>query len=340
MNSQAAEATPKPRRHWALLGYAVGGSLLGLLLLVWIWHQQGAQLRGQDLAAILPILPWVALWYVLPIAAAGWSWRYLLPRRPHVPLKDAILFTWIGLGVNWLLPVAMIGGEMVKMRLGLRLGLRATPLVASLVGDKTLQVASQGLYTLLGLALLVTLSDSSDGIWESFAGLTLFAAAIYLFYWLQNAGLFSGLAAKLARFSKNEQTLNLRAVRLDACVRGMYRRRRRWWLAASARMLFRLLMAGEIWIVMHWQGIDLSLAQILVLESLAQGARAAAFMIPAGIGAQEAGLLAVGAHLGLPVEALVLLAVVKRLRELLVGGVALLSWQAMEGHWWLRRRRG
>jgi len=50
-------------------------------------------------------------------------------------------------------------------------------------------------------------------------------------------------------------------------------------------------------------------------------------------------LIAVGMILGVPTEMLLLLAVVKRLRELAVGGLALLCWQWHEGHHlWLQRR--
>ena len=48
--------------------------------------------------------------------------------------------------------------------------------------------------------------------------------------------------------------------------------------------------------------------------------------MPAGIGAQELALLGLGRALGLDAGALVTLALVKRLRELVTGGLGLAAW--------------
>lgn len=337
MKTTTAPAVPSGRR-WVALLYAFIGFGLGFALLIWLWHRFDASLDGQDVVALLPILPWVSLWYLVPIAAGNWSWCLLFPRNQRPALLPSFVMTWIGMGVNWLLPVAMVGGEVVKLRLGVKSGWRAYSLIASLVGDKTLQVATQGMFTMLGLSSLVILSGKADGWQKAVIGAVLFIGAVFLIYRLQTAGLFSGMAAKLAKFSKQEQLLSLRAARLDAGLRAMYKRQGLWWSAALWRMFFRFLMAVEVLIVMYWQGVEVGLLHALALESLSQGARAAAFIIPAGVGAQEAGLLAVGVFLGLPTEALLVLAVVKRLRELTVGGISLLIWQWQEGHWWWQGR--
>lgn len=325
-------------KRWGVVLYALIGMAVGLGLLYWLWQKAGATLEGHDIVAILPVLPWVLLWYFVPMFAGNMSWLCLFPKAKQPPVVASYVMTWIGMGVNWLLPVAMVGGEVVKLRLAMRRAWHPYALIASLVGDKTLQVATQGLFTMIGLSCLVILSGRADGWWQALLGAVVFIAAVFIFYKLQTAGIFSGLAAKLARFSKQESLMNLRAARVDAALRLMYRRPARWWQAAAWRMGFRFLWAVEVVIVLQWQGVEAGILHALALESLSQGARAAAFIIPAGIGAQEAGLMAVGLFLGLPAEALLLLAVVKRLRELIIGGVSLLIWQWQEGHWWWQRR--
>ncbi|GAB4183221.1 MAG: lysylphosphatidylglycerol synthase domain-containing protein [Wenzhouxiangellaceae bacterium] len=326
------------RRRLGLGIYALVGGLIGLALLYWLWWRLGHSISLIQLKQIAPLMLWLTPGYVLPIAAAALSWRLLFPQQKAPGLFAAIQLTWIGLGINWLLPVAMVGGELVKFRLATARGWKQHTVIASLVGDKTLQVGSQVAFTLLGVALLVLMSGWLSGLGAVLAMAVLFSAVIYAFCRLQHSGLFSGLAARLSRFSSNQAKVRLHGAKIDVAIRSMYRRQYRWWLAAAWRMAFRLLMVGEIWLVMAWHHWDVLWWQMIVMESMAQGARAAAFFIPAGIGAQESGLIAVGLLLGIPAEQLLLLAVVKRARELTVGGIGLLGWQWAEGNRWWRRQ--
>ena len=325
------------QRRWAGV-YAILGIAVGIGLLLWLISRYGQDLDAAAVWASMPVVAIVVPWFLVPLWAATESWRCLFSEEARPARRPSFVLTWIGLGVNWLLPVAMIGGELVKARLALHKGWSSHVLLASLVGDKTIQVATQMLYTLTGIVLLVWLTGRSDGLWQSMALLSLFSAAVYAFYRLQKAGLFGGLAAKLSKLIGERDHIHIGAARLDQAMGELYQRRRSWWWGVAFRMLFRLTMAVEVIWVMWWLDVPITPFHAVALESLAQGARAAAFFIPAGLGAQEGGLVAVGLLLGLPAEALLTLALVKRLRELIVGGLGLLLWQAYEGRrWWQRR---
>lgn len=325
------------RRRIGFVLYAVFGTALGVALLWWLLTRFGA-LAWRQLDQAWPTVPLAVAAFLLPLTAATISWRRLFPRRRRPPRLLAAHLTWVGLGVNWLLPVAMIGGELVKLRLARRHGLHGPAVVASLVGDKTLQVSTQLFFTVVGLVLLGLLSGHLAMGWQGVAGLAVFALALAGFYRAQQGGLFSGLAGKLGGAGGRGENTAYRAARLDVAVRRMHRRRSAWWTAAAWRMAFRLLLAVEVWLAFWWLGRPIGVIDAIALESLAQGARAAAFFIPAGVGAQEGGLVAAGLLLGLPGDVLLLVALVKRARELLVGGGALLAWQAEEAHGLLRRR--
>ena len=58
-------------------------------------------------------------------------------------------------GVNNLLPVAQIGGPVVAARLLQRRGMALPEAIAATIADLTLEVITQILFTLLGLALLL-----------------------------------------------------------------------------------------------------------------------------------------------------------------------------------------
>jgi len=323
--------------------WAAATTLVGLALLVWVLQRTGARLDLDALRSSWPLPVVAALWFVIPLAAASQSWRLLFPGHGRPPPGAALRLTWIGLGVNWLLPVATIGGEVVKYRLGRQAGWRGERLAASLVADKTLQVSTQILYLLIGAALLLGMTGKLNWQLGGLLWLTGFAGSVALFYRMQNAGMFSGLLNAFARAGGDADARRAGSRRIDAAIRRVYRRRGALLRAIAWRMAFRILVAGEIALViigLAWMtgtalpapvaSVGGLLGASIVLESLTQGARAMAFFIPAGLGAQEGALIGAGLLLGLPAETLLLVALVKRARELTVGGAGLAAWQLSE----------
>ncbi|WP_431268079.1 hypothetical protein [Dankookia sp. P2] len=73
--------------------------------------------------------------------------------------------------------------------------------------------------------------------------------------------------------------------------------------------------AIEVWVILWVLGVPLGLAAALAIESLGMAARSLGFALPAGLGAQEAGLAAVAVALGVPFEGAVAMAMLKRMRE-------------------------
>jgi hypothetical protein len=92
-----------------------------------------------------------------------------------------------------------------------------------------------------------------------------------------------------------------------------------------------LLGAGEIWLTFYALGTPTGLEQCLILESLGTAARSAGFFVPGALGIQEVALVLVGGLVGISLPSAMLLAIVKRLRDVLLGVPALLLWQWLEG---------
>src|SRR5262249_47407402 len=68
----------------------------------------------------------------------------------------------------------------------------------------------------------------------------------------------------------------------------------------------------------------------ILIEGLSGALRTAAFLLPAGLGVQEGALLVLCGWIGVPPAQALALALVKRARELAVGGAGLLVWLALE----------
>jgi hypothetical protein len=88
--------------------------------------------------------------------------------------------------------------------------------------------------------------------------------------------------------------------------------------------------AAEVWLALRLLGRPVGVVPALIIESVVLFVRNLAFAIPAGLGAQEAGIVLIGAALGLDPEAAIGLALAKRMREVLFGLPALLGWHLWE----------
>ncbi|MGA8259914.1 MAG: lysylphosphatidylglycerol synthase domain-containing protein [Arenicellales bacterium] len=317
------------RRLW-LAGYFLAGSAAGACLIYTLARDFGSMASIDTIIRAAPVAVVTVFYFLVPLGAATQSWRLLFPQAEVPGFRSSARLTWIGLSVNWLLPVALVGGELVRFRLALRQVSRVENLVASLVGDKTIQVATQALYALLGLSVLAWAGKHVSGSAGDAAGFVLFCAVVYLFYRFQRTGMFSGLARRLGAFVRRREPIQIKAGLVDAAIDGMYQRGARWWGAVAWRLCFRVLLAAEVALVLWWLGNSLVVLHILALESIAQASRVAAMLIPAALGAQETAIMAAGLILGYPAESLIAVAVVKRVRELVVGGAGLVIWQTHE----------
>jgi putative membrane protein len=309
-----------------LIGLSAGFATLTALV---AW--QGLDTLAQTLAVAGFAVLWLPVYFAAALALATASWCWLFPRGTSPRAGDAVYVTWVGLAVNWLLPVAQLGGEVVRVRLAARRGTDLVEATASVIGDKTLQVASQVVFTLVGAGVLWR--ADSGLVLVAVSGAALFALATLGFYRAQRAGLFETLRRLLARVlgAASQAQVTEAAVGADHAVHAMYGRRGRLIASAFARAAFRLVLVGETWLALHLLGRPVSLLDAFVLESLGQAVRAAAFLVPAGIGAQEGGFLLLGLALGLPAEVGLSLSLVKRVRELGVGLPGLVAWQIEEG---------
>lgn len=111
------------------------------------------------------------------------------------------------------------------------------------------------------------------------------------------------------------------------------------WTSVTGHMLFRLGLTVEVWLALRFLGHPVDFGDALVLEGVNQALRAATFMIPGALGAQETGFVVLGSVLGVPTPVALSVSLCKRARELLVGLPALLAWQVGEGFGSLSRER-
>lgn len=293
-----------------------------------------------DMSAVLALLAtagwgilWVVLWHAVPLLADTLSWWQLFPKdtRPH--WIGLYWKRWVGESVNNLLPTAAVGGDIVRARLAILRGAEAPTAAATVVVDLTTGIFTQALFTLMGLGLLVWVTDSQGMAGPILLG-TLIALVLFAgFYGVQRIGFFKLLQSVLGKAIGGEtwKALAVNGQAFDHAIGRMYRRHRDVGLSCFWTWTAWILGAGEMWLGLRFLGFPISWTEALVLESLAQAVRGAMFLVPGAVGVQEAGFIGLGALLGIPQETSLALALLKRVRELTLGIPGLIRWQLLEG---------
>lgn len=296
----------------ALLTVAVGLGAAGTLFVV------------NDPAEILHLLAGAG-WGVLAVLAfrlpqllfSALAWAPLLDGpRPRWPFL--LLLRWIRDAVNALLPVAQLGGDVVRARLLPGSG-------AGVVVDLATEMVAQAAFALLGLALL----PSSHPL---FPWLALAVAACAVM------GLGFMAAQRFGLFRLAERLLPQSGAGLDAGLRRRYRDPPA--LLASIALHLASWLAGtlEAWAALHVLGVQAGLAEALAIESLSQVARSLGFLIPGAIGVQEGGLVLVCGLFGIPPQQALAFALLRRIRDLAFGLPGLVAWRWLAtGAAWLPR---
>jgi putative membrane protein len=287
------------------------------------------------------LLP-ITLFHFVPLFFSALSWRELLPRSSRPDVVSITWIRWIRESINALLPVAGVGGDIAGARLAHRRGVPGAQAAASMVVDTTVGVASQLVFVLTGVTLLVIRSTEHGALrvaWVVLIGIGVFFVAVAAFMLFQHRSMFV-MFAKLARGLLPEKWLSSfagSASAIDDAVVATYRNGFAFLRASLLRFIGWAAGTGEIWLVMQFLGQPLSVIDAFILESLSSGVRAAAFMVPGALGALEGSFVLFGALFGLPAETALTVSLSKRVRELILGLPGLLVWQWIEGHSLLRR---
>jgi putative membrane protein len=321
---------------------------IGLVIFIAVLASQGLS----TVLATLALAGWglvlVALFHLVPLVLDAAAIRVLFVAEAAAadaatadtaaPMREAILARWVGESANSLMPGGQIGGPVLMAR---HLSLRGMPLpdaVATITVSTTLQTFAQIGFALCGVSLLgahATHVSESTLRNSSLIASAFLALQIGGFYLLQRRGFFSKLLRAAARFvgKRDWSDWMSHAQAIDAAVEVTYRR------SAAVAASFGLSLIGwlvgtvEVYWILQLLGSPVSWSDALMLESVGQAIRGAAFAIPGALGVQEGGYLLLGSLVGLQAETGLALSLAKRARELLLGlpGLLYLHWAERGG---------
>jgi putative membrane protein len=297
----------------------------GVLLFIGVLASQGLP----AVLATLALAGWglllVALFHLLPLVLDGAAIRVLFAgSATHAALRDALLARWVGESANSLMPAGQLGGPVLMARHLAQRGMRMQDAVAAITVSTTVQTFAQILFLLAGVALLGAHASHipQDALRTSALLVSgLLALQVGGFYLLQRRGFFGKLMRAANRFSgKRDWSKWLsQAEAMDLAVQLTYGRNG---LVAASFVLSLVgwfVGTGEVYLITQLLAHPVSWTDALLLESLGQAIRGAAFAIPGALGVQEGGYLLLAPLAGLPPDVALALSLAKRARELLLG---------------------
>jgi putative membrane protein len=334
---------PPPEGYVIRTSIQVAG-LFGLALFIFFIVDSGAE----DVGRVMLVLGWrlapITLFHIIPLSFSVFSWRALIVAASRPRVATVFWVRWIRESINSLLPVAGVGGDFAGVRLLAQQGVPGVDAAASVVVDATDGVATQLVFVLVGVALLVGRSGGQgvhDAAYGLLVGLAVFVALIAGFLRAQHRNLFATILRFAHRLAPGQGLGDLAggaAAKVDEAIVATYRRRGSLVNASLIRLAGWAAGAGEVWLVLHVLGRPFGLVDSFVLESLSSGVIAAAFLAPGALGAQEGAFVLFGHLFGLPADVALAISLSKRVREIALGVPGLILWQWIEGRRFIGRR--
>ncbi len=286
-------------------------------------------------------LLWLIPFHALPLLLDANGWRVLL--RAKLARAPLVFLWWVATvreAVNRLLPAVGVGGELVGIRLARWRMDDASYVSASVIVEVFITIAVQYVFSALGLVLIFA-SSSEGGGGVKTMGLALLLSLplpILAVALLRRGGVFHALERFAARMLGHRHDLlqGMDGQRLDAEIDMLMSRAGVMGRAFMWQFAGYVVGAFETYWALAMLGYPVSVGDAIAIEALTQAVRHAVFVVPAGLGVQEAAVVLLAQLFGAGHEVALSLALVKRMREVIFGCAALGSWQLAE---LLRTRR-
>ena len=272
------------------------------------------------------------------VAAAGLGWFVLFPAHWRPSALACVLIRFLREGASTLLPITQVGGEVIGARALILRGAPASLSAASVIVDLLVQTATLALFALLGLGTLAAMGRGGSVGRTVALVIAVGIPALCGFYLAQRPLGQRVVKMILARAVGEREWLTVGAIdAVFARLGSIYANHLGVIASAVIHMAVWLFGALEIWVMLASMASPADYPEALVIESLMQAIRGAAFAIPGALGAQEGGLVAICAIFGVSVQAAVAMSLIKRVPDLVFGAPSLVVWQMLEGRAMLAR---
>jgi putative membrane protein len=247
-----------------------------------------------------------------------------------------VLLRFVREGINTFFPLAVVGGDVIGARLLVQFGVATNLAVASVLVDVFSQVVCLIVFVLTGVGIVASLVGNRTVTSTAIGLLAIAVPAVIGFFLTLNFGAFEPVVRWLTAFGEKRQWRVFdHVVDLGARLQQIWRNYRGLSESFLIHIVTIFFGAIEVWIALKFMNHPVGVIEAVAIESLGQGSRSAAFILPGGMGVQDGALITVCALFGVPAEVALAMALIKRVPDLILGAPALMGWQALEGRHYL-----
>ena len=292
----------------------------------------------EKLSVIFPALTrwgWTAfLGYPFMCCGDGLGWRVLFDRqwKKQLNLWELYLIRLAGEAVNNITPFIDVAGEFLKVLLvEKRLQISKKSAAAAGVMSRSALLFAEIIFVIAGLAFASVVPSVPTILRVALilAFLLCITAAILLIK-TQKKGLFMTLISWVERFGvdpKMFSRFHTSLLAIDAEISKFYTHEAgRLWTAIGFNLIGWIAGGVEIFFMLRLLGIEVSLFEAIILESLIQLMRTASFFIPGNLGVQEGGLALILGIMGVDPSIGVALSLMKRARQVIWTAIGFFIW--------------
>ena len=258
------------------------------------------------------------------------TWIVLCKNR-KLSLFWSYVIIWISQASGKFFPTGNITGEFIRVYLAVKRGLSTAEATSTVFID--LIIATFSLFLIAVISFIYFLLGqeefffSNHVIYLSLSLLLILVSCVifYLFIRKRIIKVFIKKTPSFFGFRISYKVLSS-IIRTEKALYNITKNITLLSKALICRVLGWLGGAFEIYIFLWIIGLEPSVVDVIVIESFSGIIRAVAFFIPAGIGVQELAFIVVGDFVGLTSETSFAIALGRRVREILVGLPAILTW--------------
>jgi putative membrane protein len=303
---------------------AILGVGLGIGLVIW--------LGAGKIVHALTTVGWSGFgilvgWQLLVIVLLGGAWRVLCP---GARLWATIWGRLVREGGTNILPFSELGGLAFSARTVMLGGVKWPVAIASAIADVAAEFIGEIPFILFGCIALVTHHPNGSLVLPLALGVGLIVLAGVALIWAErhSAKLFHAVGKRIA--ARWAQRAERQADRVEQEFERLLAAPRRMGIAATIHLAGWIGGGVTVWIAYRLLGAQVDLLSCMAIEGLLSCALAIAFLVPAGIGVQEASYVLIGQLFGLPAQLSIGLSFLRRARDIVIGAPALASWQIVE----------
>jgi putative membrane protein len=307
----------------------------GLAATVWLVLHLGLRPVAQALATLgVGGMLLVILAHLPTLVALGLSWWVL---AADVDGSHPARFVWGRLlrdAGGDLLPFTQLGGYVLGARALVLTGLSGVDTAVSSLLDLFVEQAAKIPYMLAGVLLLLWLAPSGRVADLAFAivALSVGAAAAVIVRWRWVRARLSKMAARMDRLWPDLGAADRRTA--EAALEAALAQPGRLGRGFCLHLIAWLLGAAEVWLTLYLLGAPISYGAAVAIDGVFAAIRGFAFAVPSAIGVQEGAFVVLGGLFGVDAPTALAVSLVRRARDLVIGGPAVVAWQILE-----RRRR-